>query len=161
MRFETLGMLVDIRDSARFIAEDTAGAPYEEFLSDRRMWQVVERNLTIIGEAINRLRRRDPDTAAKIEAIPQIVGMRNVITHGYDVIDYATVCRAIHESLPILRAQIEALLPEEDREAQEQAGRESCNVFRRCQLPRLWNLLQFQRLAIPARQFRTRDVGAL
>jgi hypothetical protein len=67
-------------------------------------------------------RRRAPDTAAKIKAIPQIVGMGNVITHEYDVIDYATVCRAIHESLPILRAQIEALLPEEDLEAQEQTG---------------------------------------
>jgi uncharacterized protein with HEPN domain len=123
MRFETLGMLVDIRDSARFIAEDTAGATYEEFLSDRQMRQLVERNLTIIGEADNRLRRRDPDTAARIGAIPQIVGMRNVITHGYDVIDYAKVWCTIHETLPTLRGQIETLLPEEDREAGEPAGR--------------------------------------
>ena len=71
MRFDTLGLLVDIRDSARFIAENTAGATYEEFLSDRRMRQLVGRNLTIIGEAVNRLRRRDPDTAAKIGAIRQ------------------------------------------------------------------------------------------
>jgi uncharacterized protein with HEPN domain len=111
-------MLVDIRDSARFIAEDTAGATYEEFLSDRQMRQLVERNLTIIGEAINRLRRRDSETAAKIGAVPQIVAMRNVITHGYDVIDYAKVWQAIHETLPTLRGQIEVLLPEEDREAQ-------------------------------------------
>jgi uncharacterized protein with HEPN domain len=123
MRFDTLGMLVDIRDSARFIAEDTASATYEQFLSDRRMRQLVERNLTIIGEAVNRLRRRDPDTAARIDAIPQIVAMRNVITHGYDVIDYAKVGQAIHETLPVLHGQIETLLPEEDREAGDQAGR--------------------------------------
>ena len=123
MRFDTLGVLVDIRDSARFIAEGTAGASYDEFLSDRRMRQLVERNLTIIGEAVNRLRRRDPDTAAKLAAIPQIVAMRNVITHGYDVIDNATVWRTIHETLPILHRQIEALLLEEGREPQEPTGR--------------------------------------
>jgi uncharacterized protein with HEPN domain len=123
MRFDTLGMLVDIRDSARFIAEDTAGATYEEFMSNRQMRQLVERTFTIIGEAVNRLRRRDPDTAAQIGAIPQIVAMRNVITHGYDVIDYAKVWSAVHETLPVLRGQIETLLPAEDREVGEQAGR--------------------------------------
>jgi len=123
MRFETHGMLVDIRDSARFIAEDTAGATFQEFMSDRQMRQLVERNLTIIGEAVNRLRRRDPDTAAKIEAIPQIVAMRNVITHGYDAIDYAKVWSAVHETLPTLREQVETLLPAEDREVGHQAGR--------------------------------------
>jgi uncharacterized protein with HEPN domain len=123
MRFDTLGMLVDIRDYARFIAEDTAGATYEEFMSNRQMRQLVERTFTIIGEAVNRLRRRDPDTAAQIGAIPQIVAMRNVITHGYDVIDYAKVWSAVHETLPVLRGQIETLLPAEDREVGEQAGR--------------------------------------
>ena len=66
---DTLGMLVDFRDFARFIADDTAGATFE-FLKHRRMRQLVERNLTIIGEAVNRLRRRDPEAADRISAIP-------------------------------------------------------------------------------------------
>ena len=70
MRPGTLGMLVDFRDFARFIADDTAGATFGEFLNDRRMRQMVERNLTIIGEAVNRLRRRDPEAADRISAIP-------------------------------------------------------------------------------------------
>ena len=78
MRHETLGLLVDIRDASRFIAEDTAGATYDEFLRDRRMRQLVERNLTIIVEAINRLRRRDPDLAQRVTGIQRIIGMRNV-----------------------------------------------------------------------------------
>ena len=63
MQPDTLGMLVDIRDSARFIADDTAGATFDQFLTDRRMRQLVERNFIIIGEAVNRLRRRDPEIA--------------------------------------------------------------------------------------------------
>ncbi len=116
MRPDTLGLLVDLRDAARFIADDTAGATYDEFLQDRRMRQLVERNFTIIGEAINRLRRRDPDVTKQISTVQQIVGMRNTLVHGYDVIDYSIVWNAIQETLPILREQIEAMLPEADRE---------------------------------------------
>ena len=122
MRPDTLGMLVDIRDSARFIADDTAGATFDQFMNDRRMRQLVERNFMIIGEAVNRLRRRDPDIADRIAAIPQIVGMRNALAHGYDVIDYEMVWGAIHETLPILRREIEALLPDEDREQSDSKG---------------------------------------
>lgn len=123
MRPDTLGLLVDIRDAARFIADDTADATLEEFLQDRRMRQLVERNFTIIGEAINRLRRRDPDVATQISEIQQIVGMRNVVIHGYDVVNYSTVWRTIHETLPLPRVQIEALLPEEDRAAPNEGNR--------------------------------------
>ncbi len=99
MRPEILGLLVDIRDAARFIAEDTAGASYEEFLRDRRMRQLVERNLTIIGEASNRLRRCDPEVAQRMTGIQRIIGMRNVMVHRHDVIDYERVWHAIQETL--------------------------------------------------------------
>ena len=79
------------------------------------MRQLVERNLTIIGEAINRLRRRDPDVAKRVTGIQRIIGMRNIVVHRYDVIDYEQVWQAIHETLPALRAEIDAMLPEEDR----------------------------------------------
>jgi uncharacterized protein with HEPN domain len=77
----------------------------------------------IIGEALNRLRRRDPDIAERISDLQQIVGMRNALIHRYDVTDYPIVWRAIHETLPILWEQIEELLPAEDREARERPGR--------------------------------------
>jgi uncharacterized protein with HEPN domain len=81
------------------------------------MRQAVLYSFLIIGEAVNRLRRRDPDIAERVSDLRQIVGMRNALIHGYDVADYPIVWRAIHETLPILRGQVEALLPEEDREA--------------------------------------------
>jgi uncharacterized protein with HEPN domain len=123
MQPETLGLLVDIRDAARFIIADTADTTYDEFLNDRRMRQAVLYSFLIIGEALNRLRRRDPDIAERISDPRQIVGMRNALIHGYDVTDYPIVWRAIQETLPILREQIEELLPAEDREAQQQPGR--------------------------------------
>jgi uncharacterized protein with HEPN domain len=117
MQPETLGLLADIRDAARFIGADTADTTYDEFLNDQRLRQAVLYSFLIIGEALNRLRRRDPDIAERIPDLPQIVGMRHALIHGYGITDYPIVWRAIHETLPILRGQIEALLPEEDREA--------------------------------------------
>lgn len=116
MRPETSSVLVDIRSAVRFIVDDTAGATYDEFLVNRTMRQAVLYNLLIIGEAMNRLRRRDPVVAGEISDIQQIVGMRNFLIHEYDVIDYPIVWRAIEETLPILRVQVDALLPDADRE---------------------------------------------
>ncbi len=83
MQLDTLGLLIDIRNAAGFIVEDTSGATYDEFLQDRRMRQLVERNFTII---------------------------------------YERVWQATQEFLPILYKEIEALLPEDDREVSELKG---------------------------------------
>jgi uncharacterized protein with HEPN domain len=63
MQREALGIPLDIRDAAWFIAEDTEGVTFDSFASDRRTQQLVAWNLTIIGEAVNRLHRRFPDVA--------------------------------------------------------------------------------------------------
>ena len=85
------------------------------YLCDRRLRQVVERNLEIIDEALIRLRTIDPDTAARITDLHRIVGLRNRLVHGYDEeIDDALVWRAVQESLPVLHSEGEMLLPEFD-----------------------------------------------
>ncbi len=110
MRRDTLGLLEDIRDAAQFIAEDTIGMTFDVFEGDRRTRQLVERNFEIIGEAVNRLHRHAPAVAEQISAHRQIVDFRNALINGYDVIDYPTVWRAVQESLPVLRAEVERLL---------------------------------------------------
>jgi uncharacterized protein with HEPN domain len=119
MRHETRGVLESIRDAAQNIADDTAGATFAMFSNDRRTRQLVERNFEIIGEAVNRLIRHDPLIAAKISERRPIVDFRNVVAHGYDTIDYASVWRAVEESLPILRAEVETLLRDADVDRQE------------------------------------------
>ncbi len=112
MRRDIVGLLEDIQEAAQYIVEDTAGMTFEAFERDRRTRQLVERNFEIIGEAVNRLRHVDQAIAGKISAYQQIVGFRNALIHGYEVIGYPTVWRSIQESLPVLQAEVDQLLSE-------------------------------------------------
>jgi len=91
MRRDVLGLLDDIREAARFIADDTKSMTFDAFARDRRARQLVERNFEIVGEAVLRLHRQAPAVAARITASRRIVDFRNALIHGYDVIDDATV----------------------------------------------------------------------
>lgn len=111
---DTLGVLEDILEAAQYIVDDTLGMTLEVFERDRRSRQLVERNFTIIGEAMNRLRRHDPEIAARVTSNRKIVGFRNSLVHGYDTIDYNIVWEAIQDDLPVLRAEVASILRENE-----------------------------------------------
>ena len=72
----------DALQSISYIIEDTKGMSYDEFEENRLVRQAVERNLEIIGEALNRI----PDKIQeKYPEIPwrEIIGMRNFVIHQY------------------------------------------------------------------------------
>lgn len=89
---KTQKLLDDIRDAAKFILDSTAGSSEAEYVADRLLRQAVERNFEIIGEAMGRLRKLDPGTASKITDADRIVAFRNVLIHGYHLIDDTEVC---------------------------------------------------------------------
>src|SRR5713226_9357846 len=93
-------LLEDIRDAAAFILEVTGMRTKGEYVQNRLMRQAVERNFQIIGEAINRLTKLDPETAARVGEIPRIIAFRNIIVHGYDTLDHEVVWYVISGELP-------------------------------------------------------------
>jgi uncharacterized protein with HEPN domain len=103
-------LLEDIRDAAAFIVEVTAGRQLADYSADRLLRQAVERNFEIIGEAIKRLAQHDPATASRIDAYAQIIAFRNVLIHGYDLVDHALVWNAIERQVPTLQRDVESLL---------------------------------------------------
>ena len=70
----------------------------------------MERSFEIIGEAMRRLEKDDPDTAACIADYRCIIAFRNVLIHGYDVIDPAIVWSTIADDLAPLLRDVQALL---------------------------------------------------
>ena len=94
-------------------AASAAGAPrrsFADYEADRQFRRAVEREFEIVGEALNRLDHDDPETAERIPELRRIVGFRNRIIHGYDAVDNATVWGIVESHLPVLQAQVEALL---------------------------------------------------
>jgi uncharacterized protein with HEPN domain len=70
----------------------------------------VERQFEIIGEALNQLSRLDRELAARIPDLPRIVAFRNILIHGYAVVDDELVWQVLVERLPGLEAAIRELL---------------------------------------------------
>lgn len=103
-------LLYDIREAADFIRTSTRSETLETFRTNRILYQSVERNFEIIGEAMNRLRRHDPATASLITHVDEIVGFRNVLIHGYDIINRETVWKVVQEELDPLIAEVDVLL---------------------------------------------------
>lgn len=66
----------------------------------------------IIGEALKRLERADEKLFDQIENGRKIIGMRNVLAHGYDVIDYRILWSTVTHDIEPLARQIECLLNE-------------------------------------------------
>ena len=62
---------------------------FEEYLRDIKTKRAVERNLEIIGEAVYRIRRKDNDF--RLENVEKIIGTRNRIIHGLDMIKYPMI----------------------------------------------------------------------
>ena len=83
---------------------------FEEYSKDIRTKRAVERNIEIIGEAINRILRRDNDF--ELENAKKIIGTRNRIAHGYDKISDDLIWSIVINHLPKLKIEISSLVEE-------------------------------------------------
>lgn len=88
----------------------TYGRTLAQYSGDRLLRQAVERNFEIIGEAVKRLARIDPTCAERIAQYPQIIAFRNILIHGYDLVDHALVWSTVQTQLPALLRDVQALL---------------------------------------------------
>jgi len=96
-------LLVDIRTACEEIIQFTKGKSIDEFKKDRILQLALERQFEIIGEAIFRLDRIDHENLAfKVPEYPKIIGFRNVIAHGYDIIDYDVLWDFAKDRVPEL-----------------------------------------------------------
>ena len=77
--------------------------------SDRTLGLATLRCLEIVGEAASHipesLRQQHPQIPW-----PQIIGTRNRLVHGYDLVDYDIIWSTIAEDLPPLIAELEKIL---------------------------------------------------
>ncbi len=86
---ETPKLLHDMQTAAQDIADSSAGRTYELFLLDKQLRMAIERAFEIVGQALTKLHKIDPSTATSITDWRAIMGFRNVLIHGYAIVDPA------------------------------------------------------------------------
>ncbi len=111
MEDELLKHLHDIREAAAAIKDFVAGKGFDDYSADELLRSGVERKFEIIGEALNRIQRADPELLSRIRDHRAIISFRNILAHGYDSIDDRIVWGIVEEDLERLLEDVQDLLP--------------------------------------------------
>jgi len=107
--FDILACLKDIEQSIieiyEFLPEERNFFTFQKDLKTRK---AVERNIEIIGEAMDRILKIDP--GFQITDSRKIVDTRNRIIHGYDSVSDDVIWLIVNRYLPILEIEVKKLL---------------------------------------------------
>lgn len=80
---------------------------FNKFKDETLLKRAAERDLEIIGEALNKLLKENP--AVNISSAKKIIVLRNLIIHSYDSIDDEIIWGILQNDIPILKEEIEKL----------------------------------------------------
>ncbi len=103
-------LLLDAFQAASHIRAFSVGRTFEDYLSDIYLRSAVERQLEIVGEALNKARLDETATAESIRNLVAWIGLRNQIAHAYDRLDHQIVWDTIIEDIPGLLHDLARLL---------------------------------------------------
>jgi len=112
MDIEIKTWLFDVLQSIKEIESYFDDKPkiFGNYIKDIKTKRAVERNIEIIGEATNRIIKKDK--SFKLINAQQIIGIRNRIIHGYDQISDDLIWSIVINHLPKLKIEISELLEE-------------------------------------------------
>lgn len=112
MKREVKKYLFDIKTSIDSIFEYLGEKrDFYEYQNNKLLRRGIEREIEIIGEAMNRIMKISPEI--KIENARQIIDTRNWVIHGYDKVDDVVIWGIISIHLPKLKKEIEEYLATE------------------------------------------------
>lgn len=102
--------LSDILSSIMEIESFMEGRPreYATFCNDILFRRGVERNMEIMGEAMNQALKINPNIP--ITASRKIVDTRNFVIHAYDSLKPDILWGIVINHMPLLKKEVEALL---------------------------------------------------
>ena len=110
MNERVLKWLYDIKIAVEEIDSffETESRDFENYKGNSLLKRAIERNLEIIGEAMNRILKEDPDFY--LENAKRIIGLRNQIIHGYDTVSDESIWGIITNHLPRLKTEVDSLI---------------------------------------------------
>jgi uncharacterized protein with HEPN domain len=100
-------LLVDIALACDETLSFCGDKAFDDFTRDRLLQLALERQFEIIGEALYRLERVDEaNLVLKIPEYRKIIGLRNIIAHGYDLVDDAALWDFAVNKIPELKVMV-------------------------------------------------------
>ena len=97
--------LSDIRLAIELIEAFTSDiANFYDYQDDLKTKSAVERQLGIIGEAVNQFRK--VETALELTHTRRIVDFRNRLIHSYDNLDDTIVWVILKKHIPLLKSEV-------------------------------------------------------
>lgn len=81
---------------------------FKQYQSNIVLKRAIERDLEIIGEAVSRILKQNPDFS--IENAKRIIGLRDQIIHAYDNISDEDIWAVVSKHIPLLKAEVDKLI---------------------------------------------------
>lgn len=88
----------------------SSGYDFSEYKSNTMKKRAIERNLEIIGEALNRIVKKESIYLEKITDCKSIIGLRNHVIHIYDNVSDENIWSILINHLPKLKEEVDSLL---------------------------------------------------
>lgn len=112
MQPRSAALLWDVLTAVQRIQGFVAAKTWDDYATDVLLRSAVERQFEIAGEAMSALRKHDPATAGRVPDAHKMIGMRNILIHGYAQVNNATVWQAATKDPSEAVAIVQALLAE-------------------------------------------------
>ncbi len=102
-------LIEDMLDCISKIDRYCSGKIFEDIVNDSMLIDAIVRNLSVIGEAANRVPKSLQLQHQEIYW-SEIIGLRNRIVHDYFGLDYELIWEIINNDLPQLQNSLERIL---------------------------------------------------
>ena len=107
---KVLKYLTDVARSIDHIEEFCASRPkmFQVFCEDVFFKSAIQWEIAVIGEAMNRILKIEPDIA--ITSARRIVNTRNYLIHGYDSLRDDIIWSIVINHIPLLKSEVSCIL---------------------------------------------------
>lgn len=126
MNEETARRLRDVLAACRAIDQFVIDMDFDTYIGSLVTRSAVERQLEIIGEALNRAAIPDERLQTLIPELRQVVGVHNRLIHGYDSVDDEILWDVVRTKMLALQSRVAKLLVESG----EPLGEVNCSNYR-------------------------------
>jgi uncharacterized protein with HEPN domain len=113
MEAKTKACLYDILTAGQGILNFVAAKTFEDYEANQMLRLATEREFEIIGEALVRIRNLEESLLDEIPDAFRVIAFRNILVHGYDVINNVIVWDAIQYNLPDLLQKVSSILKDQ------------------------------------------------